>query len=241
MEMNGMMGGFYKLSVLIMRFSLTNVLWVLFNLPIVYILLTLLVGDISNLQMGLLTIAILAPFIFFPATAAMYGVVRKWVMGEGDIPILKSFLRYYKENYKRSLLVGVVFTLFWTSWILNYLMFFQQQSVFFIVMFMVITAFFFTWNAYFFSYTVHFEMKFFTSLKSSFILTIGSPFSTIGVALINGALIFISFNFTFLLPFFVGSLSAYFSFLYFYKVIQKAMKKAQVVNEKVTSSPGFEG
>ncbi|OAS83052.1 MULTISPECIES: YesL family protein [Metabacillus] len=240
MEMNGLMGGFYKLSVLIMRFSLTNVLWVLFNFPIVYILLILLVGDISNLQMGLLTIAILAPFIFFPATAAMYGVVRKWVMGDGDIPIFKSFLRYYKENYKRSFLIGVVFTLFWTSWVLNYLMFFQQQSVFFNVMFMVITAFFFTWNAYFFSYTVHFEMKFFTSLKSSFILAIGSPFSTIGVALINGALIFISFNFTFLIPFFVGSLSAYFSFLYFYKVIQKAMK-AQEVNEKVTSSPGLEG
>ncbi|MFY0762312.1 DUF624 domain-containing protein [Metabacillus dongyingensis] len=224
METNGLIGGFYKFSVLITRFALINVLWLLFNLPIVYILLSLLVSDdFTSLQMGLITIAFISPFIFFPATTAMYGVVRKWVMGESDIPILRSFLRYYKENYKRSLLGGFVFALFWMSWILNYFMFFQQQSKFFIFMFILITAFFFTWNAYFLSFTVHFEMKFIASLKNSFMLTVGNPFSSIGLALINGVLIYISFNFTFIIPFFIGSLSVYFSFFYFYKVIQKAM------------------
>lgn len=224
MEMNGSIGGFFKLSVLITRFALTNLLWLLFNLPIVYILLILLVNDFNNLPMGLITIAFLSPFIFFPATTGMYGVVRKWVIGEGDIPILRSFLRYYKENYKRSLLGGIVFVLFWTSWLLNYLMFFQQQSIFFIIIFILITAFFFTWNAYFLSYTVHFELKFIHLLKGSFLLTIGNPISTVGLALINAAFIYLSFNFTFFIAFFIGALSVYLSFFHFYRVIQKTIK-----------------
>lgn len=227
MEMNGFMGGFYKLSVLITRFAYTNVIWILFNLPIVYILLSLITSDLSNIQLYLMTIVVLAPFFFFPATTAMFGVVRKWVMGEGDIPIFRSFLKYYRENYVRSLLGGLLFTFLWTSWILNYLMFFQGQSIFFIILFILITAFLFTWTSYFIAYNAHFEVAFFTALKISFILTIGNPFSTIGVVLINGAIIFISSNYTFLIPFFTGSLCAYFAFVYFHKVIQKAMRLFQ--------------
>jgi uncharacterized membrane protein YesL len=230
MEMNGLMGGFYKLSVIITRFAFTNVLWVLFNLPILFILLSLLSSNFTNMQMGLMQIVILSPFVFFPSTTALYGVVRKWVMGEGDLPILRSYIRHYKENYKKSLLGGFIFTLFWTGWILNYLMFFQQQSTFFQILFILLTALFFTWNVYFLSYTVHFEMKFIDSFKSSLILSIGNPLLSVGVALVNGALIYLSLKLSFLIPFFIGSLCVYCSFFYFYKVIQKAMKLKQSNN-----------
>lgn len=216
------MGGFYKLSIFITRFASINILWFLFNLPMVY-MLVISIDNPQSLQMGLISIAFLTPFIFFPATTAMYGVVRKWVLDEWDIPIWRSFLKYYKENYKRSLLGGIVFSLFWTGWILNYYMFFHQQSVFLIFLFIMITAFLFTWNSYFLSYTVHFEMKFINQFKGSFILTLSHPASIIAVSFVNGGLIYLSYNFAFIIPFFLGSLGVYVSFLQFYKAIQKTI------------------
>lgn len=236
MEMNGLMGGFYKFSVVLTRLVLLNIIWLIFNFPIVYLVLSLVGSDFANLQTSGMLIGILTPFVFFPATSAMYGIARKWVMGEGDISIVRSFMTYYKENYKRSILGGIVFVLFWSGWIVNYLLFFEQQATLFIVIFIVITAFFFTWNAYYFSYIVHFELKFIPSLKNSFILTVGNPFSTVGVALISGGIIYLSLSFTFILPLCIGSLSAYFTFLYFHKVIQKTMKVLEMMDQKLNLS-----
>ena len=39
---SGFMGALYTLSEWVMKFSITNLLWILFNLPIVYLLFTIL-------------------------------------------------------------------------------------------------------------------------------------------------------------------------------------------------------
>ncbi|MDQ0230733.1 YesL family protein [Metabacillus malikii] len=227
MEMNGLMGGFYKFSVIFTRIVVTNMMWLLFNLPILYVLLSLIGSNFANLQTTGILLAILTPCVFFPATAAMYGIARKWVMGEGDIPVIRSYLRYYKENYRKSLLGGIVFVLFWSGWLVNYLLFFKDQSPLILAVFFIITAFFFTWNSHYFSYIVHFELRFVTMLKNTFILTISNPFSTVGVALIAGAFVYMSSSLTFLLPIGIGSLIAYFSYFYFYKIIQKTILKIE--------------
>ena len=85
--MNGFFGKVHFISEWIMRFSFTNILWLLFNLPIVYFVLKIIYAEtFAELQMLIVTVAILAPFILFPATAAMFGVVRNWIIGKQDLP-----------------------------------------------------------------------------------------------------------------------------------------------------------
>ena len=166
---------------------------------------------------------VLLPTIFFPATVALFGVVRKWVMGESDIPIISSFLRYYKENYARSLMGGFLFTLMWTGWIMNYISFVSQQSMFFLILYLFFSMILITWTLYFCCYTVHIQDKLRQSIKNSFIMSVGKPLSTFGVVLITVTLVYISSKFTFILPFFIGTIAAFLSFGFFYRIIEKTL------------------
>lgn len=223
MELGNMMGGFYKASVWVLRFLLTNLIWLLFNFPIVLVGMNFLSADLSDLLVLTLTIAVLAPFILFPATTALFGVVRKWVMGDAEVPIFSTFLTCYKENYLRSVLGGVVFALVWIGWAMNYYLFVYQNPGLAVVIYSLFTMILFTWTIYFFSYNVHFEVPFLTSVKNSFILAVGRPFSVLGVVMVNGVIIYISTTLTFLFPFFVGSITAFLSFMFFYRLAQKAV------------------
>ena len=54
-----------------------------------------------------------------PASAAMFGVVRGWMRGK-DTPIAREFFSLFRENFGRSLVVGLVWSglgafLAWTS------------------------------------------------------------------------------------------------------------------------------
>src|SRR5690625_6342583 len=61
----GPMGGFYTLANWIMRLAYVNILWIAFSL------------------VGIIILG------FFPATIGMFTVIRKWIQGDGDIPIFK--------------------------------------------------------------------------------------------------------------------------------------------------------
>ena len=71
---------FYSILVFISNIFLLNVLWLLFCLPI----LTL-----------------------FPATAAMFGVVRQWIIHK-DSSVFPTFIRCFKENFKQSFIIQFI-------------------------------------------------------------------------------------------------------------------------------------
>jgi len=227
MQLGNMMGGFYKVSVWVLRLLLTNMIWILFNFPIVLVGMNFLSANLSDLFILALTIAVLAPFTLFPATSALFGVVRKWVMGDVDIPIFRTFLTCYKENYLSSLFGGVVFVIVWTGWGMNYYFFVFQNPGLAVVLYSLFTMILFTWTVYFFSYNVHFEVTFLTSMKNSFILAVGRPFSVLGVVMVNGVILYISSTLTFLVPFFIGSITSFLSFMFFYRLAQKAVHYQQ--------------
>ncbi|MGF7089061.1 putative membrane protein YesL [Kroppenstedtia sanguinis] len=66
---------------------------------------------IVNLLWLVFTIAGLVIFGVAPATVAMFSVIRKWIMGEEDIPIFKSFWKYYRTDFLKSNLLGLTFFL----------------------------------------------------------------------------------------------------------------------------------
>lgn len=170
---------------------------------------------------GLIVLMIL-PFLFFPATTGMFAVIRGWVMNSHDTSIITSFLKYYKENYIRSMIGGFIIVLIWLIFIVDYYFFTTHVNGHFKYLFIFLAIFLIAFTLHFISGTVHFEAKLFTSLKNALFITIGSPILSAGIGIINVLVIYISFNYlTVLIPLFIGPLIAIVSFYGFYKVYLK--------------------
>ncbi|PYI56436.1 YesL family protein [Paenibacillus flagellatus] len=242
MEFRGLMGGLYRISEWIMRLSVINVLWVVCSIPFFYLMLAGLIATTQSpeyFKQALVLVAIVAPFTLFPATAAMFTVARKWVTGDEDVPLFKTYFRGYKENYLQSMLGGILFVLLTTVMYVNYTFYLRQSgtlsllSILFIVLaFLLIAAMF-----HFFSIMVHFHMKFWQIMKNAFLITIGNPVMTVLLLVSNGVVAYISvYHFTFLIPFFMGSLMAYASFWNFYRIFDRmktlSEKKQQEEEER---------
>ncbi|MFD1953424.1 YesL family protein [Paenibacillus thailandensis] len=228
MEPRGIMGGFYRISEWIMRLSVTNILWLVCSIPFVFFAMGVIwAQDESQLYSSLIVTAIVSPFFFFPATAAMFTVARKWVMGEVDVPLIKTFFRGYKENYKQSMLGGLLYTVIFVVLIVDFMVYKNQFnsiiSYIFIAFLLLLVVSVFN----FFSMTVHYHMKTFQLLKNAILITIGKPFRSISTALMSGVVVYFSMQFTFLIPFFMGSVIAFLSFWNFYIIYQKLQEQAE--------------
>lgn len=74
----------FRLLEFVTAFFQLNILWLLLCLPVITI---------------------------FPATVAMYCVTRQWVLHK-DYSVFRPFFKYFKENFKQSLLLGILWTFF---------------------------------------------------------------------------------------------------------------------------------
>ncbi|MDQ0297953.1 putative membrane protein YesL [Salibacterium salarium] len=218
----GFMGGFYAISEWVMRFSITNLLWVLFNLPIGLLLLSLLyLEDSAGVIYLVVPIVVLLPVLFFPATTALFAKAREWVREEVDTRHPRFFFSYYKENYKTSFLAGLVFVALWIVLIAD-IYYFSSRHEGLMSLFMIMGILLFVCTMNFFSVVVHYNMTFLARLKHAFVLTIGSPLVFLAVALCSGVILYISlYIFPLLIPLFTGSLLAFLSFSAFYRLHRK--------------------
>jgi uncharacterized membrane protein YesL len=220
---SGVMGGLYRICEWIMRFTIINVLWVVFNIPIVFIVLNMLFMEQKGaIAFSLVPLIILLPLLFFPATTAMFASARDWVMEEDTVSIRK-YWRYYKENYIKSLVGGLVLTGAWTIWAVDYY-YFSKENIILMGIFLLMGILLFVFTINFFSILSHYHMKLLTALKNALFLTIGSPVLFLTILISNGILLYLSLNvFWFMLPFFSGALMAYLSFSAFYRYYLKVV------------------
>ncbi|RAP75545.1 YesL family protein [Paenibacillus montanisoli] len=237
MEMRGMMGGFYKISEWIMRLSVTNVLWIICSLPFIFLLLPVLFAQNSDQMLSYFIVSgVVAPFTLFPATAAMFAVARKWVMGEVDVPLLRTFFRNYKDSYKQSMIGGILYVVLFTILIVDFRVYlvklqsFQIVSYLFIALFALLAVSLFN----FFSMVVHYHMKTMQLIKNALLLTIGRPLRSLSTVIMCGFVIYISFSspkLMFLVPFFTGSVVAMIAFWNFYAIYMKLQQQAEKAAE----------
>jgi len=236
MEMRGMMGGFYKISEWIMRLSVTNLLWVLTSLPFWYLFFFGVIVPLSNTDpvwdqvfSGLLVSTVAVPFVLFPATSAMFTTVRKWVMGDVDVPLLKTFLSGYKENYKVSMFGGILYSLIFLVIFLDIRFYFNGAPGIELIsyVFMGIALLLVVSMFNFFSMVVHYHMKTLQLLKNAVLITIGRPFRSLSSAIAAAGIAWISMRFTFLLPFFSAVFIAYLSFFNFYQIYLKLKEQQE--------------
>ncbi|GGD73776.1 YesL family protein [Paenibacillus nasutitermitis] len=237
MEMRGLMGGLYKISEWIMRLSVTNVLWIVCSIPYIFLIFPVIMAqNTDQFLSSVILSSIIAPFTLFPATAAMFGVARKWVMGEVDVPLLRTFFRNYKESYLQSMIGGILYVILFAILIVDFQVYLKELAKFQLVsyLFIAIIALLAVSLFNFFSMIVHYHMKTFQLLKNAVLLTIGRPFRSLSTAVMCGLVVYISFSspkLMFLVPFFTGSIVAAISFWGFYQIYTKLQLQAEKAAE----------
>jgi len=177
----------YKTCEWITRFAFLNILWLTFSL------------------------AGLVIFGFFPSTMAMFSVVRKWIMGDSDIPIFRTFWKYYKAEFISSNLMGVIILFIIITVYINirYIVSSSNElQLFHVPIYVVMISLILTILYLFPTYT-HYKLNFLNYFKSAFIIMFTNPFSN----LLMIVLLFIGYNAMSVIPvmFFVfgGSMTAY--------------------------------
>jgi uncharacterized membrane protein YesL len=235
-EFRGMMGGFYRISEWIMRLSVTNVLWLVTAFPVVFFVLNIFVAqDESQVQASLFAIAVLSPFTLFPSTSAMFALARKWVTGDEDVSLLKTFFRSYKENYVQSMIGGILFMIMLGVLFFNFRFYSGQTGYAGLLSYLFIALFVLLFLAIFnfFCIVVHLHMKTFQVFKNALLITIGQPVRSFLIGISNLAILWISLTkVTFLIPFFMGSLMAIVTFWHFNSGFRKIMNKQEALENQ---------
>lgn len=248
-----MMGGLYKITEWIMRLAVINLLWIACSIPFFLLLLITLVTpqvstDLNNdvFKQGLIMLAIIAPFTLIPASSAMFSVARKWVTGDEDVPLLKTFFRSYKQNYLQSMLGGFIFVILAAILFVNMTFYGSTLKSFSFLVYLFIVLFVFLIAAFFnfLSILVHFHMKLWQMIKNSILLTLGNPIQSIGILIVNAFILYIGYAFGkgFMYVFFSGSLIAYSTFWQFNRNLTKIQTKFEKQNaEKELSEQNAKG
>lgn len=198
MELRGLTGGFYRISLVISRLAYINILWILFTL------------------LGLVLFGI------FPATVGIFSVVRKWVMGEKEIPIFKTFSENYRREFLKSNGLGLILAL------IGYILYIDFQIMpvggFFTVLrigLVTVTIFYVIVLLYIFPVYVHYEWKIRNYLTYALLLGAGHPHFTFLMIVGIGILYTVCIVFPGIIPFFSVSLLAYMVMWLAYLVMKK--------------------
>ncbi|UOQ45802.1 YesL family protein [Halobacillus salinarum] len=157
--------GFLKIPEWIVKFAYLNLLWFCFSL-------------LGGIVLGV-----------FPATTAMFAVVRQWLLGETEIPVFKRFWKFYKQDFLRSSLLGyVLFAVGFTLYV-DFMLLDQSENSFRWLHFLllILSSIYVLTLLYAFPVFVHYQMKVFQVLKTAFLVMVISPLSTI--MMIAGTLI----------------------------------------------------
>jgi uncharacterized membrane protein YesL len=188
----------YRWLEVFANFLLLNLLWLVACLPVVTV---------------------------YPATAAMFGVVRDWVRKKEDDGLLQTFLRHFMENFKQSIVIGALWTLFGAALLLDFYLVNQMSSgprlVVGSLLFLVTLLYVFS-SLYLFPVMVHYDASLPLVLRNSLLLSIGHLSTTVQCLLVVAAMAGISV-FAPYLVLITGSLTAYIV----YRLCDRAFRRVE--------------
>lgn len=144
----------------------------------------------------------LVGFIFlglFPATVAMFAIVRKWlILGDREFNIFKTFWSFFRQDFFKINGFALLFYLigYFLYFNITFLILNPNNFRFLIPGMTIFSLAFLMTILFYFPVFVHFELKFFQYIKQSFLLAVISPMELIGMILS----IIIIFGFIVLIP-----------------------------------------
>jgi uncharacterized membrane protein YesL len=181
--MNILDSKFHRWLEVFANFLLLNLLWLLACIPVLTI---------------------------YPATAAMFAVVRDWVR-KNDVGVIQPFILRFRENFRQSFVIGIVWTVSGTALVLDFYLVNQLPSglrtILYLVLSLMLLLYTFT-SVYLFPVMVHFDTTWPVVLKNSLLLGIGRLLTTVQCLLVIVTMISVSVfaPFTLLIT---GSTTAY--------------------------------
>jgi uncharacterized membrane protein YesL len=142
---------------------LLNLLWVLASLPLI---------------------------TFFPATAAMFGVVRKGIIQKGTDGILKTFVKMFKDNFKQSWGLSIIWSAISIFLYFDYRLINPDLSFFQLILYIILIIgilLFSSISIYLFPIMVHFELNWKQVIRNAFFFSLMNPVLTLLLLVIVGA------------------------------------------------------
>ncbi|WP_416148792.1 YesL family protein [Salipaludibacillus sp. HK11] len=196
----------YKISTWIMRMAFVNILWISFTI-------------IGFVVLG-----------FFPATVAMFTIVRHWIRGDSDIPIYSTFWNTYKQYFLRANILGIIFAiagvvLFWD------LLFFRDFGgpIGFVLFFLsIVLALFYLMTAFILiPVIVHYDIKTTEYIKYAFIISSSYPLHAIYIGLSIYVIFYVTTWVPVIFLFFSGSFLSLVIMRFAYTAFEKIEKKKE--------------
>jgi len=186
---NVLIDGIYTFSNVILRLLYINVLWIVFSL------------------LGLVVLG------FFPATVAMFTVMRKWQLDEFGFRVFETFWDTYKKQLLKANLLG--YSLSFIGVILAADLLYLQNAThsFLQVLYFPVLAFSFLYVLsllFVFPIYVHYEVKGFNILKNAFFISIITPFATFKMVIGLLLILYLFTVFPGAIILFIGSIPSYF-------------------------------
>ncbi|WP_010677607.1 YesL family protein [Bacillus timonensis] len=172
----------YAATLWISKFAYINLLWLGFSI------------------VGLVVLG------FFPATVAMFAVIRKWLMGVTDIPVFRTFWSTYKAEFLRSNGLGLIIVVVGGLIVLDLVVvknFSAIQIPIYLFMFLVVMTLLYVIPVF-----VHYELKIVHILKNSLLLMLINPLENLVMIVSLVTVFFVVRYIPGLGFFFGGSLSA---------------------------------
>lgn len=189
--------------------------------------LYILLDKISNLFiLNVLWILLCLPIVtIFPATAAMFSVVRQWKLKD-ETTVLKPFIRSFKLNFKQSLLIGLLWVPFAFLLYLDYFYVVQaatQWRTFLLIPLFFIGLIFLFMSTFLFPVMTHYQLLLRDVLKNSFIVSL-VYFPTTLLIIILGVLFLLVLLYLPVTCLIIFSLWTYIHFLLCNRVFKKIEK-----------------
>ncbi|MCY9389791.1 DUF624 domain-containing protein, partial [Bacillus haynesii] len=170
MREKGVMAMIYGACEAIMKIAWLNGLWVLFTLG----------GGIV--------------FGWAPSTAAMFTVVRKWLLGRTDAPVFKTFYQTYKKEFFKTNGLGFILFAAGTILFVNY-QFFRVRADLFSIMISYATLMaglmYFVVFVYIFPLYVHVQLPFARYFSQAALIGLVRPLTTAGMAAAGGLVVYV--------------------------------------------------
>ncbi|MCR2823853.1 YesL family protein [Lederbergia panacisoli] len=164
--MNILNSRFYIVLEKISNLFILNVLWIVCCIPIITI---------------------------FPATAAMFSVVRQWKL-KSEVSVVKPFIRAFRLNFKQSLLIGILWIPFTFLLYLDYFYVIQAASqwrTLLLVPLFFIGLIFLFMTTFLFPVMTHYQLRLRDVLKNSFIVSLVYFPTTILIIILAAIFLFI--------------------------------------------------
>lgn len=179
-------------------------------------------------------VACLPVVTIFPATAAMFGVVRDWARGkEGGV--FGTFVLRFRQNFRQSLVVGVFWTLFGGALVLDFLIANQLSGVAQVALRSLLVPaglLYVLASAFLFPVMVHYDTRWTVIPKNALLLAVGRLPTTLACLATAAAAVTLVF-FVPLLVLVLGSVTAH----AVYRLCDREFRKIDAVSGNDTAGP----